>query len=665
MTEIELLEQSIRLHSQLYDRATPLICDEEYDAMVRELHRREGGSSTQPVSPPVVGAAVPAGSPKVAHPAVMLSLDNASDQIERAEAWHAIVRRIPGAESYADLKIDGMALRLDYQDGVLTGAATRGDGMVGENVLENARQIGDVPRRLRQRVSGRISVVGEAYMPNSQFVLLNNDREQAGEELYTSPRNTVAGGMRHSDPKEVARRGIRFFAYGLLHSDRPRGFACHSEIMQWLGGLGFKVVEHGIGGLRSESDVEGAFNNLLEKSGDADYDCDGVVVKLDNLAAREILGAGRTSPNWAFACKFAAKAERTRLNHVSFSVGRTGAVTPVGEVEPVVIGDVTISSLTLHNKGVIDHLDLRIGDSILVKRAGDVIPAVEKVFADERTGNERPIEFPSVCPACGSNLVSPANEARIYCPNTLLCPEQLQRGLEHFVGQDYMAVRGAGPAAIRQMIDHGLVKQVSDLYRLRAEDVGTLDGFGSKKAQNLLREIRESKNRPLHKMLAALGIREVGRSASEKLVEHFGSLDRLLDATYDEVRQVESFGPKMAESFVGYVQNRSNREQLLLLQELGVGTIHEPVIAADTADDADSGEMPLANMRVCATGKLESYTRSGINARISELGGTVQSSVTKATDLLVVGERAGSKLAKARKLGIRVATESEFEAMTR
>ena len=227
---------------------------------------------------------------------------------------------------------------------------------IGENVFQNALQIADVPRRLLQEVPGRISVVGEAYIPNSHFILLNNDREQAGDELYTSPRNTVAGGMRHSDPEEVARRGIRFFAYGLLHSDRPRGFSYHSGVMVVAGCiLGFKVVEHGIGGLRTESDIERAFSALLEKSRDVGYDCDGVVVKLDNLAAREILGVGRTAPNWAFACKFAAKAERTRLNHVYFSVGRTGAVTPVGEVQPVVIGDVTVSRLTLHNKDVIDE----------------------------------------------------------------------------------------------------------------------------------------------------------------------------------------------------------------------------------------------------------------------------------------------------------------------
>ena len=282
------------------------------------------------------------------------------------------------------------------------------------------------------------------------------------------------------------------------------------------------------------------------------------------------------------------------------------------------------------------------------------------MFTDERTGDERRIEFPTVCPACGSKLARPESEARIYCRNTLLCPEQLQRGLDHFVGQDYMAVRGVGPALIRQLIAHGLVEQVADLYRLEAEDVGRLDGFGPRKTQNLLREIRESKNRPLHKLLAALGIREVGRSASERLVEHFGSLDRLLDATYDEVRQVESFGPKMAESFVSYMENTSNREQLLLLQELGVGA---GSWTEETDADTDCADSPLAGLKVCATGKLEGYTRGGINARIAELGGTAQSSVTKTTDLLIVGERAGSKLAKARKLGVRVVTESEFQAM--
>ncbi len=679
MTREETLKKSIELHSALYDKGTPLIGDAEYDELVREYNKLRGNEDKSVVAPVVVGAPVVDDSAKVTHPAVMLSLNNAFDQRERAEGWHAIQRQAIGAQGYADLKVDGMALRVEYQDGYLVGAATRGNGIVGENVYQSAIRIIDLPNQLQEALPGRISVVGEAYIPNSHFALLNADREEAGEELYTSPRNLVAGGMRHSDPEEVTRRGIRFFAYGLLHSDVPRGFQRHSEVMECLATLGFKIVEYGLPYLETEADIELAFETLSEMTANVDYDCDGVVVKLDGLEAREVLGSGRNAPNWAFACKFPAKGERTVLERVSFSVGRTGAVTPVGHVKPVVVGDVTVSNVTLHNKDVISDLGIKVGDNILLKRAGDVIPAVEKVFTDERRGDERDIDFPTHCPVCGSLLVRPDGEARIYCPNTLLCPGQIQRGLEHFVGQDYMAVNGVGPAAIGQLVGSGLVKQISDLYRLTWDDIGALAGYGEKKSENLLREIEESKNRPLAKLLAALGIREVGRSASETIVAHFGTLEALLKATevsedadeaksdaarlYAEVRALDGFGPKMAESFCGYMQNPNNRAQLVELMELGVATSAPVTLTATDADNAgtESAALPLAGMKVCATGKLEGYTRSTINSTIKALGGTPQSSVTKATDLLIAGERAGSKLAKARSLGVRVVSEWEFE----
>ena len=680
MTREETLKKSIELHAKLYDRGKPLISDAEYDAMVREYNELTGAGKDDPVVPVVVGSAVEDGSPKVAHPAVMLSLNNAFDQMQRAQAWHAIVRQTPGARAYADLKIDGMALRVDYENGEFRSAATRGNGIVGENVTQNAIRIADLPHKLNRAVPGRISVVGEAYIPNSRFTLMNNDREAAGEELYTSPRNTVAGGMRHSDPEEVAKRGIHFFAYGLLFESNPRGFTRHSEVIQWLAELGFAVVELGIPELQTEADIENAFETLSEMTDDVDYDCDGVVIKLDGLPAREILGVGRNAPNWAFACKFPALGERTVMKDVAFSVGRTGAVTPVGEVEAVTIGDVNVTSVTLHNKEIVEGLDLKIGDKVLVKRAGDVIPAVEKVFADERDGSEKAVVFPTHCPACASLLYKPPDEARIYCPNTLLCPGQLQRGLEHFIDQDYMAIHGAGPVAISKLIEAGLVSQVSDLYRLTRNDLVSLSGWGDKKAENLLEQITASKDRPLEKLLAALGIREVGRSASETLVEHYHTLSSLLEATadkdgiaatYNQIRQLDGFGPKMAESFCGYMGNPNNRKQLSELLELGVALGTEPVNGSEDAagDDIETDEgtalesLPLAGMNVCATGKLQHYTRSSINSTIAGLGGTAQNSVTKATDLLIVGERAGSKLAKAQSLGIRVVTEAEFEAM--
>lgn len=675
MTRAQKLEKSIKLHAKLYDRGKPLIPDAEYDALVREYNELTGTSKDEPIAPVVVGSAVEDGSPKVAHPAVMLSLNNAFDQMQRSEAWHAIVRRTPGARAYADLKIDGMAMRADYVDGVFTGAATRGNGMVGENVTQSATRIADLPLKLAGNVPGRISVVGEAYIPNSRFTLMNNDREAAGEELYSSPRNTVAGGMRHSDPEEVTKRGIHFFAYGLLFESSPRSFTRHSEVIEWLAELGFKVVEFGIPELQTEADIENAFETLSEMTDDVDYDCDGVVIKLDSLPAREILGAGRNAPNWAFACKFPALGERTVMKDVAFSVGRTGAVTPIAEVEAVAIGDVTVTSVTLHNKDIVEGLDLKVGDKVLVKRAGDVIPAVEKVFVDERDGSEKAVVFPTHCPACGSLLHKPQDEARIYCPNTLLCPGQLQRGLEHFVGQDYMAILGAGPVAISKLIEAGLVSRISDLYRLTWEDLVSLSGWGDRKAENLLEQIAASKDRPLDKLLAALGIREVGRSASEVLVAHYHTLAALLEATadeekivatYEQIRQLDGFGPKMAESFCNYIDNPNNRKQLYELMELGVAVGAEMQDASndiETDESSGSEALPLAGMKVCATGKLQGYTRSSINSTIAALGGTAQKSVTKATDMLIVGEKAGGKLAKAQSLGICVVTEAEFEEM--
>ena len=676
MTKIDCLKKSIELHSRLYDKGKPLISDAEYDALVKEHSELTGGKGS-PVVPPVVGADPVAGSKKITHPAPMLSLKNAFDQEERAALWYGIQRQISDAEGYGDLKVDGMALRIEYLDGKFSRASTRGNGTEGENVTEAALRMQTIPKELLKPVAGRVSVVGEAYMRDDDFTLLNQEREEAGLDLYTSPRNTVAGGMRHSDTNKAAKRRLRFFAYGLLVSENDLGFKLHSEVMHWLSDIGFETVAPAISGIQDANDVEEAFRQLSEASQKVDYACDGVVIKLNGLEGRDTLGLGSTAPNWAYAMKFPATAERTVLMDVTFHVGRTGAITPVGELQPVVIGDVLVSRLTLHNKDMIERLDLRIGDKVLVKRAGDVIPAVEDVFVEERTGDEKSIVFPTTCPWCDNALIRPENEARIYCPNALLCPGQLKRGLEHFVGQDYMAVNGVGPAAISQLVDGGLVKQVPDLYRLTYDDVVSLAGYGDRKAENLLREIDESRRRPLQKLLAALGIREVGRSASEAIVGHYGSLERLLDVAaqeedaesveatlmYKEVRALEGFGPKMAESFCNYMRNENNREQLQDLMGLGVSI--GVSVAKSEPDSAESGVAPLAGLRVCATGKLAGYSRGEINTRITQLGGSPQGSVTKATDLLVVGDKAGSKLAKARALGIPVLSEQDFEAGVR
>ena len=672
------LEKCIKLHSKLYSKGTPLISDDAYDALVRE-HSDLTGHKGQPMVPPVVGAAPADNGKKVTHRAPMLSLKNAFDQSERAALWYGIQRQISDAEGYADLKVDGMAVGIEFEDGAFRRAVTRGNGVEGENVTPAALRIKTIPKKLLKAVPGRITVVGEAYIRNDDFTLLNQEREEAELELYTTSRNTVAGGMRHSDPNEATTRHIRFLAYGLLESEHDQGFTLHTEIMDWLQQLGFETVAPSIRGIQNVHDIEEAFLQISEQGERVGYACDGVVIKLNDLEGRKVLGLGSTAPNWAYACKFPAEGKRTVLKDVSFSVGRTGAVTPVGEVQPVVIGNVNISRLSLHNKDIIEGLDLKIGDKVFVERKGDVIPAVEMVFAEERDGSETEIVFPRNCPECHSLLVRHEDESRIYCPNSLLCRGQLQRGLEHFVGQDYMAINGVGPAAIRQLIDAGMVKQVSDLYRLTWDDVVSLPGFGDKKAENLLREIDESRLRPLQKLLAALGIREVGRSAGATIEAHFGTLQALLDATaddenadedarkaaaeatYSEVRALDGFGPKMAESFCGYMRNPNNREQLVELLQLGVAVGTAKAVTVIPDENANKGAMPLAGLRVCATGKLEGYSRTEISDRIEQLGGSVQSSVTKATNLLIVGERAGSKLRKARQLGVTVLNEWEFE----
>ena len=658
--KIAKLRMSIDLHSRLYDRGTPLISDAAYDALIREYSELTGKPAGAPVSPPVVGAEPLGLNGKTRHPARMLSLSNAFDRAQRAAAWFGIQRQAADAEGYADLKVDGMALRLQYDEaGSLVAAATRGNGQEGEDVYQSALRMETVLKKLPEKLPCAISVVGEAYIADTDFTLLNQERDEAGLERYSSSRNCAAGGMRHSDPNEAAARRIRFMAYGLLDPDARLGFACHSEIMDWLELLGFETVKPHIAGIRTESEMEAAFRELSGYAATADFPCDGVVVKLDGLAGRAALGEGGAAPNWAFACKFKAQAARTRLEDVYFTVGRTGAVTPVGVVKPTAIGGVTIDRVTLHNETIVNRLDLRIGDTVLLKRAGDVIPAVTQAFAEERDGSERQVAFPAECPGCGSTLARQGG-ARLYCENSALCPAQLQRSLEHFAGQDYMAIRGAGPALIRQLTDAGLVERVSDLYRLTAKDLTALPGFGQKKAGNLLGEIAKSRSQPLHRLIAALGIREVGRSASVALEGRFGALDALLDATYEEARQVEGFGPKMAQSFCDYMANENNRRELLLLHEFGVGRRKSSSSAPQT-DERNGAALPLSGLNVCATGKLLNYDRRGINALIAKLGGSAQSSVSARTDLLIVGERAGGKLAKARNLGVPALTEREFE----
>lgn len=688
MTQTEKLLMAIKLHAKAYAEGKPLVSDQEYDELVKEYNDEIGSPISREASDLVIPAVVGSGvevtkSKRIVFPRPMLSLDNAFDEAQRQEGVNRILRKMMGrdVEFAAELKIDGIAIACCYQNGRLIWAAVRGDGTIGENVLTAARHMADLPFSIPVD-SGTVIVTGEAYMRFSDFILLNQERQEAGLDEYASPRNTVAGAFQHTDPEEVARRQIRFFAHGILHGRDPEIVTGWQET-RWFSKMGFKGIEWGSHRLKTVEQVEGMFKDLEERIPLVDYPCDGVVIKMESMAAREIVGQSSTSPHWAFACKLEAQRAHSFLDDVVFQVGRTGAVTPVAEVKPVVVGDVTVRRITLHNKDFIERLDLRLGDEIVIKRAGDVIPAVESVETRTRTGTETAVKFPSLCPECQTPLYRQEGEARIYCPNSLGCRGQLQRIIEFWSGREYMYLDGIGPKQIEQLMQRGLVKGIPDLYRLRTEDLQVLDGFKERKVQNFLGAVDESRRRPLSRLLASLGIREIGRSASRQITGRYKTMDAIMELTAGykpkaerdegegapecirEMMSFEGFGERMAESFCLYMANEGNRSQIEELASLGLNMSEpEPAVAAASVSSGIAA-MPLAGMNVCATGKLFGYNRNSINDRISELGGLPQSSVSAKTNLLIVGEKAGSKLQKARKLGIKVVTETEFEAMCR
>ena len=681
MEKNEVLDK-IKAYARSYADGAPVVSDKEYDGLVRrynEIMSPEGGL----VRPPVVGSDLIKGK-RIAFPAPMLSLDNAFDVDQRSQGVNRIVGKLMGFNNVtfsAGLKIDGVAVAAWYKDGQLVAVANRGNGTIGENVFDGGIRMADLPFNIPVESPGTVIVTGEGYMRFSDFLNLNEERREAGEDEYASPRNTVAGAFQHSDPDEVSRRRVRFFAHGILWGRDP-SIRNECDLFSWFSRMGFNGIEWALTGLRDAEDVEGAFRTLADRIQLIDYPCDGVVIKLDDMSVREVAGQSSTSPNWAFACKLEAQRARTHLLDVTYQVGRTGAITPVAEVYPVVVGDVTVRRITLHNKGFVERLDLRETDEIVIKRAGDVIPAVESVDPRTRTGLEKIVEFPSLCPECGTALYEPVDEARIYCPNSLGCRGQLQRSIEFWVGRDYMNLEGIGPKQIETVIRRKLVGSIPDIYRLRAVDLAGVDGFQSRKIQNLLAAVRESKQRPLSRLLASLGIRKVGRSASRLIASKYRSMEAILELTASykpveerssndelpscvvEMMRLEGFGLGKAELFCLYMANERNRTQLDELAALGLNMV-EPeleVSAVQSSSDVSSA-LPLAGLNVCATGKLYEYTRQSINDRIAELGGVAQSSVSSKTNLLIAGEKAGSKLQKAQKLGVRIVSESEFEEM--
>jgi len=654
---IEELRRLIEHHSyRYYVLDAPEISDAAYDRLVRELQALEARfpEFVTPESPTQrVGAPPAAAFAAVRHRQPMLSLDNAFDQ-EELQAWARRVERALGAQPVAyvcELKIDGAAVNLTYEDGRFVRGATRGDGVQGEDVTPNLRTIRSLPLRLRAaRVPALLEVRGEVYLPTKAFEAINREREAAGAPPFANPRNAASGSLRQLDPRVTAARPLDLFVYG-TGAVEGLAFAAHDETLAWLREAGFKVNPH-TRVCRSLDEVSAYVAHWTQRREALPYETDGVVVKVNGLRQQAELGATSHAPRWAIAYKFPAEQAVTRVRDIRVYVGRTGALTPVAELEPVRVSGVTVTSATLHNEDEVRRKDVRIGDAVVVQRAGEVIPEVVRVLPERRTGGERRWTMPSTCPACGATVVRPEGEVVARCINAA-CPAQVLGRLIHFCSRDAMNIDRVGPKLLQQLLDRELITGPDDLYRLRKEQLVALERMGEKSAQNVLDSIEGSKRTTLARFLYALGIRHVGGHVAELLAAHFRDIRALMEAGFEEIRDVEGVGPTIAESVTMFFRQPQNVRLVRALLQLGV----------QPAAPARARGGPLAGKQVVITGTLSRFTRSQAEQLVRERGGTVGSTVSRKTDILVVGQDPGAKLEKARKLNVRTLTEAEFLAL--
>lgn len=656
------LREAIHYHNYRYFVLDdPEISDEAYDALVRELEALEAEHPEliTPDSPTQrVGGAPLTAFATVRHRVPMMSLANAMDEQE-LRAFDERVRRLAGAERVeyvAELKIDGVAVTLTYEEGLFVRGATRGDGVQGEDVTQNLRTIGSIPLRLTRPVT--LDVRGEVYMTKEGFRALNERRAATGEPLFANPRNASAGSLRQLDPKVTAQRPLDAFFYGIGFIEAAGGAngaapGTHMEALELLRQLGLKVNPHAA--LCAGIDEVIAYCRRWEAArSDLPYEIDGVVVKVNPLHLYERLGTTAKTPRWAIAYKFAAEQATTVVERIEVNVGRTGAVTPMAILRPVRLAGTTVSRATLHNEDYIRQKDIRIGDTVVVQKAGDIIPEVVRVLPELRTGAEKPFVMPAQCPACGGRVVRPEGEAVARCVNAE-CPAQLVEGLVHFGSRAAMDIEGLGPALAANLVEAGLVKNVADLYRLTADQVAALERMGAKSAQNFLAALEASKDRGLARVLFALGIRHVGAGTAAAIAGHFGSMEAIRRADAAALQAVPDVGEKVAASVVEYFREPKNQKLIDDLAAAGVRMTEEA--------PRDAGAQPLAGKRFVLTGTLASMTRSEAEARIKALGGLTSSSVSRNTDYVVVGENPGSKAERARQLGVTILDEAAFLAL--
>ena len=646
----ELVELLNRYATEYYTSDNPSVSDSEYDRLYRELVELEKAHPDQvlPESPTHrVGGKILDGFEKYSHQYPLYSLQDAFSR-EELDAFDARVRKELDDVTYiCELKIDGLSISLTYEQGIFVAGATRGDGSIGENITENLKRVKDIPLSLPEKLD--ITVRGECYMPRASFDQVNQSRQENGEPEFANPRNAAAGTLRQLDTSVVSKRNLATFLY---QEASPSTRDSQEKVLKHLEQLGFVVNQRRL--LAHSMDEVWAFIQEIGQERDQlPYDIDGVVIKVNDLAGQEQLGFTVKAPKWAVAYKFPAEEKEAKLLSVDWTVGRTGVVTPTANLTPVQLAGTTVSRATLHNVDYIAEKDIRKDDTVIVYKAGDIIPAVLRVVESKRVSEEK-LGIPTNCPSCESKLLHFEDEVALRCINPQ-CPAQIKEGLIHFASRDAMNISGLGPSIVEKLFAANLVKDVADIYRLTVEDFLVLDGIKEKSAQKLYQAIQASKENSAEKLLFGLGIRHVGSKASQLLLQHFHSIESLAQANPEEVASIESLGNVIAQSLQSYFETEGAKILLSELKELGVNLDYKgQVVAADAA---------LSGLTVVLTGKLERLTRSEAKSKLENLGAKVTGSVSKKTDLVVAGAEAGSKLQKAQELGIEIRDEAWLESL--
>lgn len=651
---VEKLHDLLNQYSyEYYVQDNPSVPDSEYDKLLRELIEIEEKypefKSTD--SPTVrVGGEAQSSFEKVNHDTPMLSLGNAFNEEDLRKFDQRIRDSIGQVEYMCELKIDGLAVSLKYENGRFVQGLTRGDGTTGEDITENLRTIHAIPLKIKEPLN--FEVRGEAYMPRRSFIHLNNEKEENGEQPFANPRNAAAGSLRQLDSKLAAKRKLSVFLYS-VNDLTEFNATTQSEALEELDQLGFKTNQE----RERVSDIEGVLNYIekwTSKRGSLSYDIDGIVIKVNDLSQQEEMGYTQKSPRWAIAYKFPAEEVITKLLDIELSIGRTGVVTPTAILEPVKVAGTTVSRASLHNEDLIHERDIRIGDSVVIKKAGDIIPEVVKSILDRRPNESEIYHMPTHCPSCGHELVRIEGEVALRCINPK-CQAQLIEGLIHFVSRQAMNIDGLGTKIIHQLYENQLIKDVADIFYLKEEDLLPLERMGKKKVDNLLLAIEKSKEQSLEHLLFGLGIRHLGVKASQVLAERYETMDQLFKVTESELIEIQDIGDKLAQSVVTYLENSDIRSLIEKLSNKNVNMSYKGIKTTEI-----EGHPDFSGKTIVLTGKLEQMTRNEASEWLKMQGAKVTNSVTKSTDIVIAGEDAGSKLAKAEKYGTEIWTEAAF-----